>query len=71
MATNGKKSKSLTLTENGNTYTGTSKNGKVRVTKARTARGQLMTMGVFDTVTRKWHNDELPKSVKQKIEAAF
>ena len=71
MAKNGKKNKSLTLTEKGTTYTGTIKGGKVRVTTARTAPGQHMTVGVFDLTTRQWHNDELPKIVKQKFEAAF
>ncbi|MBP5648285.1 hypothetical protein J6X04_03320 [Candidatus Saccharibacteria bacterium] len=71
MAKNGKKNKSLTLTEKGITYRGTVKDNKIRVTTTRTAQGQHMTVGVFDIATRQWHNDELPKNVKLKIEAAY
>lgn len=71
MANNGKKSKCFTLTENGTTYTGTIKSGKIRVTTARTAPGQNMTVGVFDIASKTWHNDSLPKNVKKKFEAAF
>ena len=67
----GKKTKPMQVVIGGVAYQCTFKNGKITVRTDRTARGQNMVAGVYDTVTKTWHNDSnggpLPKKAKDYI----
>ena len=59
-------------TKDNRIFEGGPKDGKVRVTYNRTARGQIFTAGVLDIDTGQWHNDEnLPKDVREFFESKF
>lgn len=66
-----KNSKQKIIDFKGARYMGILKAGKVHVRVKRTARGQNMLVGVFDPLDGFWHNDTLPRPVRQEIEEAF
>lgn len=69
------KPNSMNLTFKGTTYKCVLKNGKVTVRAPRTAKGQTLVSGVYDTVTKRWHNDNgdgtLPNVIKQQVQTFY
>ena len=58
----------IVTSKKGVKYYGTFENRKVKVDEERTARGQNLTVGVFDVDAKRWFNDSLPGDIKQKFE---
>lgn len=66
------KTRTKITSRNGSVYEGALKNGKVRVTTTRTARGQILIEGIYDVTNREWSkNNSLPRDVREHIETAF